>query len=198
MSLWISPQRRLRRLAAASVLSAGLAGLLVGCGNGPVNNPPSSHKRARRRSARPISTEPRCLRGPRRPTCPLEWPAPAWTWVRWAWPSTTTRSCSSSSTARRCPWRPTSVLIRLLAQCQRSTHMRRTGRFTSKPERSANPSLWDNSSPNGGVKLTPTQIGGVQAKAGEKVTITSNGAPVAGDPMDLRLKPDQKIVLRVP
>lgn len=48
-----------------------------------------------------------------------------------------------------------------------------------------------------GVKLTPTQIGGVQAKDGEKVVATSNGAPVAGDPMDLRLEPDQKIVLRL-
>jgi thiol-disulfide isomerase/thioredoxin len=31
------------------------------------------------------------------------------------------------------------------------------------------------------------QIGGVQAKGGQKVIVTSNGAPVAGDPMNLRL-----------
>jgi hypothetical protein len=49
-----------------------------------------------------------------------------------------------------------------------------------------------------GVKLTPTQIGGVQAKDGHKVMVTSNGAPVAGDPMNLRLQPDQKIELRLP
>jgi hypothetical protein len=49
-----------------------------------------------------------------------------------------------------------------------------------------------------GVKLTPTQIGGVQAKDGQKVTVISNGAPVAGDPRDLRLQPDQKIELRLP
>ena len=49
-----------------------------------------------------------------------------------------------------------------------------------------------------GVKLTPTQIGGVQAKDGQKVMVTSNGAPVAGDPMNLRLQPDQKIELRLP
>jgi hypothetical protein len=49
-----------------------------------------------------------------------------------------------------------------------------------------------------GVKLTPTQIGGVQAKDGQKVTVTNNGSPVAGDPMNLVLRPDQKIVLRLP
>ena len=48
-----------------------------------------------------------------------------------------------------------------------------------------------------GVKLTPTQIGGVQAEGGQKVMVTSNGAPVAGDPMNLRLQPDQKIVLQL-
>ena len=48
-----------------------------------------------------------------------------------------------------------------------------------------------------GVKLTPTQIGGVQAKDGQKVMVATNGAPVAGDPMDLRLQPDQKIELRL-
>ena len=49
-----------------------------------------------------------------------------------------------------------------------------------------------------GVKLAPTQIGGVQAKDGQTVMTTSNGAPVAGDPMNLRLQPDQKIELRLP
>ena len=49
-----------------------------------------------------------------------------------------------------------------------------------------------------GVKLTPTQIGGVQANDGQKVMVTSNGAPAAGDPMNLRLQPDQKIELRFP
>jgi hypothetical protein len=49
-----------------------------------------------------------------------------------------------------------------------------------------------------GVKLTPTQIGGVQAKDGQTVMTTSNGAPLAGDPMNLRLQPDQKIELRLP
>lgn len=49
-----------------------------------------------------------------------------------------------------------------------------------------------------GVKLTATQIGGVQAEDGQKVTLTSNGAPVAGDPTKLRLQPDQKIVLHLP
>lgn len=48
-----------------------------------------------------------------------------------------------------------------------------------------------------GVKLTPTQIGGVHAKDGQKVTVTSNGKPVVGDPINLRLRPDQKIVLQL-
>jgi hypothetical protein len=48
-----------------------------------------------------------------------------------------------------------------------------------------------------GVKLTPSQIGGVHAKPGQKVTLTSNGTPVAGDPKALRLKPEQRIELRL-
>ncbi len=49
-----------------------------------------------------------------------------------------------------------------------------------------------------GVKLTTTQIGGVQARERQKVTLTSNGTPVAGDPMNLRLEPEQKVVLQLP
>lgn len=49
-----------------------------------------------------------------------------------------------------------------------------------------------------GVKLTSTPIGGVQAKDGQKVTLSSNGTPAAGDPMNLRLEPEQKIVLQLP
>lgn len=49
-----------------------------------------------------------------------------------------------------------------------------------------------------GVKLTTTQIGGVKADQGEKVTVISNGSAVAGDPMDLRLEPEQKIVVQLP
>lgn len=48
-----------------------------------------------------------------------------------------------------------------------------------------------------GVTLTNAQIGGVRAKAGQKVTVTSNGAPVTGDPMKLRLAPKQKIVVQL-
>ena len=46
-----------------------------------------------------------------------------------------------------------------------------------------------------GVTLTPEQIGGVRAKAGRHVVVTSNGTKVTGDPADLRLEPDQQIVL---
>ncbi|WP_085872231.1 hypothetical protein [Nocardioides sp. PD653-B2] len=49
-----------------------------------------------------------------------------------------------------------------------------------------------------GVTLTPTQIGGVRAKDGQQVNVTSNEMSVAGDPKDLRLEPDQLIVLRLP
>jgi len=49
-----------------------------------------------------------------------------------------------------------------------------------------------------GIMLTPTQIGGVMADPGETVTVTSNDEPVTGDPMDLRLEPDQQIVLQLP
>ncbi|WP_341229620.1 hypothetical protein [Nocardioides salarius] len=46
-----------------------------------------------------------------------------------------------------------------------------------------------------GVALTPDQIGGVRAKPGQQVELTSNGTKVTGDPAALRLEPDQKIVL---
>ncbi len=49
-----------------------------------------------------------------------------------------------------------------------------------------------------GVKVTPTQIGGVQAKTGQNMTLTINGSPADGDPMALRLEPDQEIVLHLP
>ncbi len=48
-----------------------------------------------------------------------------------------------------------------------------------------------------GVELTSTEIGGVRTTNGEKVTVTSNGARVAGDPAELRLEPEQKIVLEL-
>lgn len=47
-----------------------------------------------------------------------------------------------------------------------------------------------------GVKLTPTQIGGVRVDNGV-LEVTSDGTPVEGDPADLRLEPEQRIVLRV-
>ncbi|MEN8704828.1 MAG: hypothetical protein ABF306_01710 [Nocardioides marinisabuli] len=49
-----------------------------------------------------------------------------------------------------------------------------------------------------GVALTPTQIGGASAAPGEKVTVTSNGRPVLGNPADLQLQPDQQIELSLP
>ena len=48
-----------------------------------------------------------------------------------------------------------------------------------------------------GVDLTRTEIGAMTASPGETVAITSNGVEVAGDPTDLRLQPDQKIVVRL-
>ena len=47
------------------------------------------------------------------------------------------------------------------------------------------------------VTLTSTQIGGVRAKAGQKVAVTSNGSAVPGDPMKLRLNANQKIVVQL-
>jgi hypothetical protein len=46
-----------------------------------------------------------------------------------------------------------------------------------------------------GVALTEQQIGGVRAEPGQQVVITSNGAQVSGNPADLRLEPDQQILL---
>lgn len=49
-----------------------------------------------------------------------------------------------------------------------------------------------------GVALTPQQIGGLRAEPGQQVQVTSNGTKVTGDPADLRLEPEQKIVLTMP
>jgi hypothetical protein len=49
-----------------------------------------------------------------------------------------------------------------------------------------------------GVALTPTQVGGVRARPGKTVVVTSNGTRMPGDPADLRLAPDQQIELTVP
>ncbi|QIK75714.1 hypothetical protein [Nocardioides piscis] len=46
-----------------------------------------------------------------------------------------------------------------------------------------------------GVDLTRQQIGGVRAEPGQQVQLTSNGADVTGDPAELRLEPNQQIIL---
>jgi len=46
-----------------------------------------------------------------------------------------------------------------------------------------------------GVALNRQQIGGARAKPGQQVQVTSNGAKVSGNPADLRLKPNQQILL---
>jgi hypothetical protein len=48
-----------------------------------------------------------------------------------------------------------------------------------------------------GVQLTSTQIGGAKAANGQMLTVTSNGTRVKGNPKDLRLQPDQQIVLEL-
>ena len=48
-----------------------------------------------------------------------------------------------------------------------------------------------------GVRLSSDQIGGVRTKAGGAVTVTSNGKPYTGDPAELRLEPNQRIVVEL-
>jgi hypothetical protein len=48
-----------------------------------------------------------------------------------------------------------------------------------------------------GVQLTSTQVGGVVAKDGHRLTVLSNGSTADGDPARLRLEPDQQIVLQL-
>ena len=48
-----------------------------------------------------------------------------------------------------------------------------------------------------GVPLSRTSLGGVTAGRGG-VQVTNNGQPVSGDPRQLRLQPEQQIVVRVP
>lgn len=47
------------------------------------------------------------------------------------------------------------------------------------------------------VNLSRTQIGDAKAATGDTVVVTSNGVKVKGDPNDLRLEPDQQIVVRL-
>ncbi len=49
-----------------------------------------------------------------------------------------------------------------------------------------------------GVTLTSTQIGDVEVVKGQEVTLTNNGRLVTGKPGNLRLQPDQQIVLHLP
>lgn len=46
-----------------------------------------------------------------------------------------------------------------------------------------------------GVALTRQQIGGVRAEPGAQVQLISNGAKITGDPAELRLEPNQQIIL---
>ena len=48
-----------------------------------------------------------------------------------------------------------------------------------------------------GVQLTSTRIGGAAANDGQRLTLLSNGSEVDGEPADLRLQPDQQIVLQL-
>ncbi|UMG92215.1 hypothetical protein [Nocardioides sp. TF02-7] len=73
-----------------------------------------------------------------------------------------------------------------------------TAPFTSKPTPSGEKFTLGQLFTQWGVALTPTQIGGVKANAGEEVRVTSNGAPVTGDPGDLELEPEQEIELTLP
>ncbi|MDN5761580.1 MAG: hypothetical protein L0H41_04615 [Microlunatus sp.] len=49
-----------------------------------------------------------------------------------------------------------------------------------------------------GIELSSSQIGGVKATGGQQVTLTRNGVTSSGNPQDVRLKPDEQIVLRLP
>ena len=48
-----------------------------------------------------------------------------------------------------------------------------------------------------GVRLTESQIGGVQPDKGQELTLSSNGQIVDGNPNQLQLEPEQQIVLTV-
>lgn len=49
-----------------------------------------------------------------------------------------------------------------------------------------------------GSHVDLTQIGAVTAKDGQQMLVTSNEMAVSGDPKDLRVEPDQVIVVRMP
>ena len=49
-----------------------------------------------------------------------------------------------------------------------------------------------------GVTFTRNRIGGVKLETGKHLTVTNNGAPVSGDPQDMQLEPQQRIVITAP
>ncbi len=48
-----------------------------------------------------------------------------------------------------------------------------------------------------GIKITNTQIGGVVGQNGQQLKVLGSDSPVDGNPADLRLQPDQQIVLQL-
>ena len=197
MTLFHTRRRPVRRLTAASVLSAALLGSLLGCGSEPAKD--------RTASTGPDSGGSVRLDG----TSPPPWPAPT-TDVP-ARVASAGLNLGPMGTAehyhpqlridiggRDVPV-PANIGVDPGTGAMSAVHTHETdGTIHIEADSTGEVFTLGQLFTQWGVALTPTQIGGARAEPGQKVKVTSNGAPVVGDPMELRLAPEQKIVLRLP
>ena len=89
-------------------------------------------------------------------------------------------SCASSSTAPRCR-SPPNIGVDPATGAMSAVHTHEEdGTIHIEADKAGEVFTLGQLFTQWGVKLTPTQIGGVRAEPGQKVTVTSNGTPVAG------------------
>lgn len=185
----------LRRISAAPIIGALLLGLLVGCGSDPANDRTSS--RAEESGG---SVADQALMPP--------WPAPTDVPARVA---SAGLDLGPMGTAEHYHPRlrividgkdvpiPANIGVDPTTGAMSAVHTHETdGTIHIEADTAGQTFTLGQLFTQWGVTLTPTQIGGVKATDGQQVNLTSNGTPVAGDPNDLRLEPDQVIVLRMP
>ena len=197
MTLFHTRRRPVRRRITASVLSAALLGSLLGCGSDPAKDVPGSNGPASGGSVR--------LDGASLPP----WPAPT-TDVP-ARVASAGLDLGPMGTAEHYHPQlrmiiggkdvplPANIGVDPGTGAMSAVHTHETdGTIHIEADSTGEVFTLGQLFTQWGVKLTPTQIGGAKAEPGQKVTVTSNGAPVGGDPMELRLAPEQKIVLRLP
>jgi len=198
LSNTLNPRYRsvLRRMTAAPMISALLIGLLVGCGGDPASNDASSQAED---SGGSVDAD---------QTSMPPWPAPTDVPARVANAGLDLGPMGTAEhyhpqlriiiDGKDVPI-PANIGVDPTTGAMSAVHTHETdGTIHIEADTAGETFTLGKLFTQWGVTLTPTQIGGVTAKDGQQVNLTSNGTPVAGDPNDLRLEPDQVIVLRLP